>query len=296
MGQKVDILMHEVRRNASTGQARFSNFDLIKLFNDAQDIIRGLIHDTNGTGRFFPKSVEINIQSNVSQYQLPGDCYAVNSVNSVEYQSDAFNYWGNYKLRQISVGQRTVSDGYYIQGNKLWLSFEPLTGGTLVVHYNASIPGLSPTVGIVNRASGNKIYSKDGSFDPNIDLLRYGEFISIVDRRGCIISSALDIDRYMPESGTITLIDTVPKEVERDHRIALGRTEVSSTHTFLPEEAITLLTTMVERRISIVDSKKKVGPDSLITAEEKEYVRDLFSQNENDVRHTPMSYDNYLTR
>ena len=294
---RAEILMNDVRENSNVSKERWSNFKLMKLFNDSQEVIRSIIHTSDGTGKFFPKTVSYDLAAGNRFYDLPADCYAFNSINNIQIQTDTSLFLNSGKLRQILASESNVSYGYYPFGRQIRLSFTPVSGGKLIINYAVKLPTISPRVMEINSYSEGKIRPKRGSFDQDIDISLYADNVSIVDRKGNIHFSDLEIGSYSTSSGTLSLTGDFPTDdevptIERGQFVVLG--EMASTHTRLPSEVHNFLTTMVERRIKAIDTEVSFQSANYITDVEEAHVRSLFSQSENDTVSTPLAEDNYL--
>lgn len=296
MSNRFEIMANNVRRNASHSTARYSNYDLIKLFNDAQNVIRSIIHTADGTGRFYPKTVEMDLVSGKAFYDLPDDCYAFNSINEVSIQTDNSIFQQSGQLKQITAAEKSVSNGYYPYGRQIRLSYEPYTGGKLRINYSVKIPTLSPRFLEVQSYNEGRVKAKRESFDTGIDILNYGDMASIVDKRGKILHCNLEIKSHMSESGTVTFEGDYPSgegmTIEPGNFLVVGG--MASTHTRLPEEVLHLLTSMVQRMMKGIDASVDFSKFDYLTESEKKYVEELFGDSGNDGRSTPLGSDNYL--
>ncbi len=297
MSNRFEVMANDVRRNASHSTARYSNYDLIKLFNDAQNVIRSIIHTADGTGRFYPKTVEMDLISGKAFYDLPDDCYAFNSINEVSIQTDNSIFQQSGQLKQITAAEKSVSNGYYPYGRQIRLSYEPYTGGKLRINYSVKIPTLSPRFLEVQSYAGGRIKAKRDTFDIGTNILNYGDMASIVDKRGQILHCNLEVKSHMAETGTVTLEGDYPPigdggTIEAGSFLVVGN--MASTHTRLPEEVLHLLTSMVERRMKGIDSSVDFNKVDYLTESEKQYVEELFGDSGNDGRSTPLGSDNYL--
>ena len=260
-------------------------------------MIRSIIHITDGTGRFFPKTVEMEITPGKAYYDLPSDCYAINSINEIFIQSDSSIFLQSGQLKQITSSERSVKNGYYPYGRQIRLSYEPYTGGKMKINYTVKIPSLSPRCLRVKSYANGKIRAERDSFDPAFNILDYSDSASIVDRKGNILHCELDLSQYNQETGTVTIEGEVPPigegaTIEPGGYLVLG--EVASSHSMLPEETHHLLTTLVERRIKGIDSEPDSNRVDYLAAEERTYIEELFGDSGNDARSTPLGDDNYL--
>lgn len=294
MGKTVQIMMKEVRRDAHVDEERYDDLHMMKHFNDAQEEIRSIIHTSDGTGKFFPKEFVMDIQPNKRNYPLPNDCYLFNSINSVEILSDDVYRYGNQKLAQITIADRTIEYGYYAYGRNIRLSYDPQTSGQLRINYAMKLPSLSPRAIEIKRIDGIKIHAVRDSFFLEKDLLDYADQICIVDRRGNIVCDNLDIDGYVIDTGQIRLVEPLEMDLPAGrHWVSLGYH--SSTHTSLPDEALPILTRLAERRIKAIDSDEGFQKANFITEKERARIMDLFAESENDVNPTPVGSGEYFS-
>ena len=288
---RVDLLMNQVRRNARVEKERFPDSMLTKLFNDAQTAIRSIIHTEDGSGKFFPRIFQADVTPEQRNYPLPADVYALNSINNVELQTDDQLFISGGKLRQVLASEEGVSNGYYLFGPEIRLTFQPGLVGTLLVDYSYKLPALSFRCGRIRDASGTTIrLNRNTASQENLAELDAG--LSVVSSEGAILQSGLLLESYDARTGTITLEEAPATPPSVGGYVVLGN--LASSHTSLPEEVIPLLTSMVERRVKAIDADVTFSIMDSLTQSEESFIRDLFSNSENDANHTPLSEDNYL--
>lgn len=294
--RRIEHLINDIRFNANQeDNNRFSDLNLLKLFNDAQRAIQAIVFMSDTATHIFEKNQIYDLVSLQEEYDLPSDIYAQSSVTAVgrainNGNAQAIIYY--QPLRQITEKELRKELGYLIRGNKLVLSPIPQNGYTngLKLTYARKMPTLSHRIGIISSFTSGTSIQLGAGFETT-DITNFNDYITVVDKDGVIKQSGIFITGYNITTGLISTSATLTGIAANDY-VVLG--QYATSHSELPDECEPLLTNFVERRIFSIDSSPDVADSSLFTNEEKELISMLFSQKDHDVKYPPVTDDTYI--
>ncbi len=269
--KRLEHLIKAVRRNTNIDSNK-SDFEIISYFNKAQSRIQEIVYEANTEGLHFSKTVMINLVSGVTEYELPSNCYMDNSVVSVWRDSTPLN--------RISLKEVDIALGYAIKDTLIIPSYN-LTG-TLKVVFTASLPELSKRVGTVESSTVNTIKIKESK----AEFMDEADYISIVDRDGNIILSNIYVESFSAGSRNIN-VDVDASLASAGHYVVVGKN--STTHPQLPKACETFLLDYVERRIASSESSTDLITQSVFSSEQESALISIFSNNNQDAIHPPVT-------
>lgn len=119
MQRSIPDIFEEVRFNTNRDANRFTDPVLINYLNNAIRVVQRIIYLSLPTSDVFSKRKEYPIGSGV--FNIPNDCYATNSINSIFVKRSVGNNSVS-KLRKLSEVERGLERGYYIENNQIVLS------------------------------------------------------------------------------------------------------------------------------------------------------------------------------
>lgn len=294
--RRLEQLINDIRFDSNQEDTnRFPSIRLMKFFNDAQRQIQAIIFMADSGSEVFQKEALYDLVANQEEYALPSDIYAQSSVSyvgrSVGNSVDgATRYY--VPMRKITEKEIRKQFGYAIRGSTLLVSTIPQSGVTngLRVIYTRKLPTLSLRVGKISSfVSGSSIALAAGFLTNDITL--YDDFITVVGADGTIKQSGIALDGYNTGTGAITT-STALTGIAVDDYVAVG--SYATTHPDIPDEAESLLTSFVERKIYAVDSSPDIGDSEIFTQEEKDIILKLFEKKDHDVKYPPIVDDTYL--
>lgn len=284
--RRIEQLINDVKFQTNEQSNRFSNEKFIKIFNDAQEEIVRIINVESSAPNFFQGNFQTDILANKTQYDLPPDVYADNSINAVIrfYQAG----YGS-PMKQISVRELGTSEGYFISDKSIVLSLNPVSRviNGLLVNYTRRLPRLAPRFGKVSLVAGQDITV--AGFNAETDPTDYSDFICVVDKSGEIIDQGLEIVSYA--SGVFTLTGTITATT--DHYIVMG--QHATTHSQLPIECEKYLTMYCEKMVHYINSSPSdLNVASAFSEQDRMDISALFRDNESDVKYPPITDSTYL--
>lgn len=288
--RRVEQLINDIKFQTNEQSNRFSDERFIKIFNDAQDEIVRIINVKSSAPNYFAKNYITDLSANQTEYELPSDVYAENSVNFVMKKSTSAI--SQYEaLRQVSSKEYGRSSGYFLSNNTVVLSLIPASGtpNGLMVNYTRRLPKLSPRFGQVSDVTGQDITIT--GFNSDIEITDFSDYICIVDKNGEIIDQGLEVDAYDSGTGVITVSGTITGVVGQ--YVVIG--EYSTTNSQLPVECETYLTMYCERIVHYINSSSNDLRNITIFSEtERLDIVELFADNESDTKYPPIVDSTYL--
>ena len=300
MFRRIEHLIREVRQNTDTLDSNaISDDEIISYFNDGQQNAQALIHLANGGANIFIKSAIIQILSSTSQYDLPYDIYAVNSVTSVNINGNA----GTFPLSLVDFKERGSVGGYSVLRDKIILSATQ-TNRLMQVWYQAKVPTLSKRVSKVTAIDtvANTITVDIANIAVD-DFQDLSDYVSTVDKFGNITAQSLYIDSYDLGSATLTLEGDFTEILDLAGESLLAGTSVgdyvtigrtSTSHSELPRELEPTLLFYVKRRMLAKKASDLVNMVSSFTENEAATASAVFEDNSVDTKSPPVLDADYL--
>lgn len=301
--RRVDLLINDVLFNTNkVNTNRFPPIRLVKYFNDAQDVIAGIIVANSKMPKFFIKEDFIDVVSGTELYDLPTDIYSQSSINSVARQfgeSVTDPYYS--PLKMITEAERRIGAGYAIQGKKILISPLPSSniGDGIRINYIKKPKKLSIRVGkIQSLPASNKIKLQAGFVSEQI--ADYDDFFCIVDSEGNYLTdvngneiyTGKSLESFNVTSGVITTTGVIDTDAIGKY-VVLGKMSTDTSE--LPDNCEKLLGDLVERKIQAVDSSSDVQIQDMLTKEEIIQIVDMFKDNDRDTKYPPVVDTTYLS-
>lgn len=294
--KRIEYLINDVRVSTdNTDTNAVTTAELVTYFNDAQYEIQATVFKTNPMGNIFTKTDYISTVGDQSEYALPSDIYAHNSIKMVSKfngnQAGTRTLEDYYIVNPVQPEERRIYSGYWIEDTSLWLSPVPTFSQTdsLMLTYFKKLPLLSVRVGQVSSSiSGTSVTMASGA----TDITGLDDFFCIVDKNGNIIAEGLNLNAY--NNGTrVISTDSTFTGVTSSHFVVLGK--LASTHTELPDVCEPLLKDYVRSRIHTRNaSTKEVRNQSEFTQEQKNTIAAIFSDNQREVLYAPTTDSDFL--
>lgn len=268
--KRIEHLINDIKFSTNEQSNRFSDIRFNKLFNDAQKEIQNIIQLSSSDNKFFQSENFQNIISGQSDYNLPSDIYAINTISSVHV--------GDYSLFGEWPKLRYKYD-YDIINGVIRLLHEPKSYGILKIKYTKKLSTLGNRVGKIQTIASPLITMTE--FDSSLDITDFDDYFTIVDRDGLILDNNMIIDSYVKATGVISTSSTITAPT--GSYIVLGKN--STTHSELPESCETYLTMYVEKMVNHINSNgTDLANSSVFSNEERSDIQELFSKNEGDVK------------
>lgn len=297
--RRLELLIKEVRDASDTNDLNsVTDFEIMRYFNDAQKAIQNVIYQANSSADVFVKEYLKTITSGTQRYDLPIDIYAQNSVVSVNLLRDSSII---QNLRRVAYREKETAFGYSLLGKKFVLTSDPSTTASsqVLLTYNYKLPMLSLRVGKVS-AVDDGLNTITLESDYLAEFFNRYEYVSIVDKKGAmvmdadsdgnVVSKQLFIDSFDESTFTIQT-DGDLSNVTTDHYVVMGIN--STSHSLLPDECEPYLLSHVQRRVLGKISSEDIQTESSFTAEEREDINGLFSDNVKDSLY-PVISDTYF--
>lgn len=277
--------------------------EFIQYFNDAQDELLGMIH--NSFPSMYQKEKIYDVVANQEAYDIPDDCYIGQRIEMVEYSrsgldTDYYILKKGDKRERISNSNGTPS--FYIRRNgQILIQPKPEVGGKLRVLYQLAAPTLDTVRAVVSSVTltGNEITSLVLDTTQNLDdtVLLADGFISIVDKNGEIQMKKIPISAINTTTGTVTV--DAGFEFEDGETIAAGNYVVSgknaTTHSSLPDPFENYLLEYVNLRINIRDSSADSADLGPLLARIEEGIMRTLAEPDGDINLVPIIDSQYLS-
>lgn len=231
-----------------------SDSEIVNYFNDAKEMLQGVILRTYPDTTLFDYRVVINTVYQTAEYPLPGHpSYSGtptappavlfgNSIRQVEYSysgsADDYLALDPVDPRELSHGYSDPIDCYAKRGSSLVVSPVPQSAGRLIrVTYPARMDELDIRRGTIDSATTGSI-TLEAVPVPDDDLEDTSYYISYCTADGTVSKYGLLVDSYNPITRVLTLNAGTPL-TSGEATAAVGQFVTlgirSSTHCRLPD-------------------------------------------------------------
>lgn len=281
---RTDILINRVRQESdTTDNNSLGDTVVVNYLNDAQRTIQNLIFQSDKLNNVFTTYTSIEPINGQTEYDLPSNVYAENSIISV-WTLNSNNSPGQ-RYSKTAFGEAANIYGYSVRNNKIVFSNSPSQRVLVVYNYRLPLMGLR-TAQIASIAG--QVITLEGSnliegFDSN------SEYITIVDKYGTQIATSIYIDSLV---GITLTVEGDITSAEAGQYIVSGKN--SSSHSSLPEECETYLKIFTERKIVAHINSTKISSTSIFSEEERKDLIDLFEDKHSDIEYPVIVDYDYL--
>jgi hypothetical protein len=254
LGDMIDRVRSDTDNEDWGANEGISDSEIVNFFNDAKEMLQGVILRTYPDTTLFDYRVVINTVAQTAEYPLPGHpSYAGtptsapavlygNSVRQVEYSynGDADDYVSIEAVdpRELSPGYSDPISKYAKRGSSLVVSPVPNSAGRLLrATYPARLDELDIRRGTISSATTGTI-TLAASPTPDTALSNTSFYISLCSVNGTVAKYGLLVDSYNSAARVLTLNSATP--LTSAQAVAAGGQFVtlgvrSSTHCRLPD-------------------------------------------------------------
>jgi hypothetical protein len=294
--RRVDFLIKKIRKDTNNlTPNRFNDFDIGFFLCDSQRTIQTVAINANVRSGMFSKEAIVDLQTNVSEYDLPEDIFSISSINNIQIRHNDRNRWIN--AINLTESELNRGWGYIVRNNKINVNPYPTNynQNQMRVVYVRKIYDIGPRYGTVTTLTPGTIGIVLNSIENVND---YFDYISIVDKDGKFRNEKLEIKSVTmnsPVDGEAAItIDPAANTtgiIVGDFVVGGERT---TTQSELPDVCENLLVLMTERFIQYVDSSNDVKNASVLTQDEKTMIEDLFKNHTPDNPFPPILSTDYI--
>ena len=266
---RLDVLINRIRRYTHThkysdsatltSQRGVQTQTFVDLANEAQHVLRGMIHRAGGD--LYTTETLIDLVANQEDYTLPADAFLGVNVVSVEY---LYGSSGKYrKLEQTSVHRRdTAFSGtpqrYVHRNNQILINPKPSSAKTdgLRVTYEYKLPELDIRRGAISAVDdGDNPTSITIATSTAADIAFSGdlqaEYLSVVDKNGNQIMTRIPMTSYDTGTGVLTLDSFTPlstsSTITTSHYVVAGFD--ASSHSEYPDFCEAFITEYIKHGV-----------------------------------------------
>lgn len=292
--RRMEFLLTSVRRSTDNVQtSAITDAEMIEWFNDGQKLIQNLIFKNNFKADIFKEVEEYDAVAD-GVYDLPDDIYSVNSLSLVEA---TYGLWDsteenrNYlPIKRVDETERSYLAGYFTRnGQIIFTGYQSNYQFTKVrVTYFKALPRFDKRWGEIQTVtSGVSIVLQSGydSLASTVD-----DYVTVVDGLGNVVREGIRISSFAG-GATWTTTDALTG-VTAGMFVCMGAK--SENISGLPAECEPYLLDYVRKRLYgrnvYNDGDKQEG----FTAEQKDEIIRLFSNNTKEIIEPPITDLTYL--
>lgn len=273
--RRAKLLINEAR-SSTNNQLQIETLTDILMFqyiNRIQSYIQDRIFALGIKNKFNVVPYDLTLTPGVTEYDLPYDIYAANSVNNVFVVYNNATRTKLIPMNQLSEKSVTNEFGYVLRNNKIIIpQFLQNTYGIRIL-YNRKCPDLGDRLGKVVAKTATTL---ELDVTPTTVVTDYQDFISTVNINGAI--SRHDIRVTSQAGDTLTVDDTT--DVAIGDYVVLGY--YSSTHSELIDPCEKILLTGLEKLIMARLSSVDIEISSAIDGDMLSSTLELVSDNSGD--------------
>ncbi len=287
--RRLEYLITEVRNSTDNKDTNgISTPEIVGYFNSAQRYIETLIFKNNPYADLFKQQTEFAGNS-TGIFDIPADCYSVNSISLIEgrFGGDTGNNNGYTRIKPISESEFSYMFGYMIRNNKVYISglnsVQQLN--SLRITYFKKLPSLDVRQAKVQSVIANTSITM--ATTPT-DLYTMGDAASTVDVLGDQVVSGI----YFTDTSGATLTTTTTSGVDNTQWIVSGSNACNRSQ--LPDSCETYLLDYVRQRIYTRNNYEDAQKQMYFTEQQKSEIISIFSKNKKDEDSVPITDVEFL--
>jgi hypothetical protein len=285
--RRLEFLLNSLRRSTDNVQtSAITDAEMVEWYNDGQKLIQNLIFKMNPKADIF-QAVEVYDANQEGVYDLPEDIYAVNAISLVEASigQDMNDNDGFFPISRVDDSDRTYLAGYFIRNSQLIFTgnqatFHPYT--QIRVTYFRALPRVDKRWGEIQTVNSGVSLVLQSGYDDLASTV--DDYVTVVNSLGAVIRDGIRINSF--GGATWTTTDALTG-VTAGMYVLMGG--YSTNISELPVECEPYLQDYVRKRLfgrNIYDDTKN---QDIFTAEQKEELIRLFSNNSKEILSPPIT-------
>jgi hypothetical protein len=285
--RRTEYLINALRRSTDNVQtAAIEDAELIEYYNDGQKLIQNLVFKYNPKADIF-KAVEVYDATADGVYDLPEDIYAVNALSLVEATVglwDDTDNEGYVKIDRVDEDCRSYLAGYFIRDNQIIFTGSNQNYQFVKVRltYFKKLARMDKRWGTIQTVNSGVSLVLSGGYDDLAETV--DDHVTVVNSVGAIVRDGITISSF---SGNTWNTSDALTGVTAGMFVCMG--EYSQNVSELPEECEPYLQDYVRKRLYGRNNYNDVNKQDVFTAEQKDELVKLFSNNTKEVMNPPIT-------
>ncbi len=287
--RRLEYLITEVRNSTDNKDTNgITTPELVSYFNAGQRYIETLIFKNNPYADLFKAQDEQSGNSS-GIFDIPSDCYSINSISLVEgrFGGDTANNNGYTRIKPISEAEFSYMFGYIIRNGQILISglnsVQQLN--SLRITYFKKLKSLDVRQAkVLSVSSGVSITM---ATTPT-DLYTMSDAVSTVDVYGDQVVAGI----YYTNTSGATLTTTTTTGVNSTQYVVSGADACNRSE--LPDSCESYLLDYVRQRIYTRNNYEDANKQMYFTEQQKAEVIAIFSKNKKDEDSIPITDTEFL--
>lgn len=287
--RRLEFLITEVRNSTDNRDTNgVTTPEIVGYFNAAQKYIETLIFKNNPYADLFKAQIEIEGNS-TGIFDIPSDCYSVNSISLIEgrFGGNTSNNNGYSRIKSISESEFSYMFGYMIRNNKVHISGQNSVAqlNSLRITYFKKLP----TLDVRQAKVVSVIPSTSITLDTTpTDLYTMSDSVSTVDVYGDQVVRGI----FFTNSSGSVLDTATTTGVDNTQYIVSGENACSRSQ--LPDSCENYLLDYVRQRIYTRNNYEDAQKQMYFTETHNQEIISIFSKNKKDEDSIPITDVEFL--